>query len=165
MLRIRKGITVSIFLFSAITGAFSQEEKATSERSEYSIFDLLSQPQGGVISISQPYKIKALVGSPKRESAPVSAPARTTRSVAAYRIQAYMGNTAQSKQEVNRRKAIIQRAFPGIPCYISYRAPFWTLKIGDFSNREEAESLLKELRRKLPRIAPESYVVREKGKR
>ncbi len=58
-----------------------------------------------------------------------------------YRVQVYYGT--------DRRKAIdikteCMRQFPGVRTYITYNSPCFRVKVGDYRNRSEAESVLRE---------------------
>ena len=46
--------------------------------------------------------------------------------------------------------------------YITYKAPFWRLAVGNFATREEANQARARLVSTLPAWAQESYVVRDK---
>ncbi|WP_369695166.1 SPOR domain-containing protein [Porphyromonas endodontalis] len=46
-------------------------------------------------------------------------------------------------------------------CYVTYKSPFWRLSVGDFRTREEAQKAMQDLKRAIPAIAPELYIVRD----
>lgn len=59
-----------------------------------------------------------------------------------YRVQIYNGNDRNTAQQ---RKVDFIRRFPGLRAYLSYIAPTYRLKVGDFKTRAEAMKLYKEL--------------------
>lgn len=163
----RKTLVVLFLSLLSVLSLRAQDEKEISQTADPDIFQLLSLPQGGVISIFQPEVIRLQVrGVAKKEPLTTTTPTVVvSHTSTVYRIQAYMGNSARSRQEVYGRKAMVQRLLPSDACYISYRAPFWTLKVGNFPTREEANKALRELRKKAPSIAQECYIVKDKIKR
>lgn len=80
-----------------------------------------------------------------------------------YRIQAYSGNNAQSAQQsANYRAAQIAATFPNIGTYVTYDAPYWRLRVGNFVNYDEAADCLSELKKAFPKFARELRLVRDK---
>lgn len=59
-----------------------------------------------------------------------------------YRIQIYNGTDRELAQQ---RKVEFIRRNPGVAAYLSYVAPTYRLKVGNFKNREEALRLYKAL--------------------
>lgn len=56
-----------------------------------------------------------------------------------YRTQVFSGNNQRkSKDEAFRKEKEIKELFPDVPTYVTYNAPFWRLRIGDFRSHEEA---------------------------
>lgn len=58
-----------------------------------------------------------------------------------YRVQIYNGT---SREEAMRIKAEFMRGYPGIRSYLSYVAPHYRIKVGDFRRREDAVGLFRE---------------------
>ena len=54
-----------------------------------------------------------------------------------YRVQIFFGD----RKEALKRKAEFANSYPDIPAYISYLAPNFRLRVGDFRTRLEAEKL------------------------
>lgn len=59
-----------------------------------------------------------------------------------YRVQIYNGTDRATAQQ---RKVDFIRRYPGIRAYLSYIAPTYRLKVGDFKTRAEAMKLYKEI--------------------
>lgn len=63
-----------------------------------------------------------------------------------FRVQIFMevGNDAIDHAKTTKQE--FERAFRGIPVYLSYGQPYYRLRVGDFRNRVEAEKCLREIR-------------------
>lgn len=82
-----------------------------------------------------------------------------------YRIQAFSGNNArQSQAEAQSRSSLISAAFPEYETYVSFDAPYWRLKVGDFRTYEEASAALSILKAHFPAYAREMRLVRDRIK-
>jgi hypothetical protein len=68
---------------------------------------------------------------------------RAVRFAAGYRIQIYVGNT---RNEADAAKLYTYQAFPELNPYMSYSAPTYRIKVGDFMNRLDAERYLRQIR-------------------
>lgn len=71
-----------------------------------------------------------------------------------YRVQIFFGD----RSEALRRKAEFREEFPDLPAYISYLAPNFRLRVGDFRTRLEAEKL----KRQIEENYSGCYIVRDK---
>lgn len=71
-----------------------------------------------------------------------------------YRVQIYFGNRNTAR---DRRADFVTR-FPGHAAYISYLAPNFRLRVGDFRTRLESEKFKNEI----ARYYPGSYIVKDK---
>ena len=79
-----------------------------------------------------------------------------------YRIQVFNSNLPNAKAEAYSRAEQLKRLAPSMSSYITYKAPFWKLTIGNFLTREDASQTRTSLVRTLPSWMRESYVVRDK---
>jgi hypothetical protein len=75
-----------------------------------------------------------------------------TLHVEGFRIQVYQGANRQLAQE-NKQNAASQ--FPDQPSYLDFASPNWTVRIGDFSDKESATVFLKKIRE----FFPSAYLV------
>lgn len=83
---------------------------------------------------------------------------RGRRRVQGYRIQVYTGgNNRQAKQAAMSMKERVQKVFPELSVYITFKSPRWICRVGDFISREEARPYLKELRKQ--GISPEANII------
>ena len=79
-----------------------------------------------------------------------------------YRVQVYSNNNARkAKSEAFELEEKLLELFPEVKCYVSYSAPFWKVRLGDFSNYAEAVIFSKKVKSKLPKLANEIIVVKE----
>ena len=60
-----------------------------------------------------------------------------------YRVQLYNG---PDRNEATAVKAAFTRRFPGVRSYLTYVAPSFRVKVGDFRTRSEAEAMMKQAR-------------------
>lgn len=80
-----------------------------------------------------------------------------------YRIQAYSDNNFRTaKNSAKARARAIAMKYPQYRSYLTYKAPFWRLKIGDFRTHGEAVKVLGQMRKSFPAFSGELSVVRDK---
>ena len=77
------------------------------------------------------------------------------RSAQGYRIQVISTNNRTKAMEA---KTKIYQRFPELKAYLMYQSPFFKLKVGNFTEREEAESYLQDILTLFPTGV---YVVRD----
>ena len=80
-----------------------------------------------------------------------------------FRIQAYSDNNYKTaKANAQKRARDIAMKFPQYRSYISYKAPSWRLRIGDFKTRGEAQAALARIKKVYPNFAREMVIVRDR---
>jgi len=80
-----------------------------------------------------------------------------------YRIQAYTDNNARTaKAAAQKRARDIAMKFPQYRSYITYKAPSWRLRIGDFKTKGEAQAALRRIKSVYPKFAREMVIVRDR---
>ena len=80
-----------------------------------------------------------------------------------FRIQAYTDNNPRTaKAAAQQRARDIAMKFPQYRSYISYKAPSWRLRIGDFKTQREAQAALQRIKSVFPKVAPEMVIVRDR---
>lgn len=129
------------------------------------IFEALEEVSAGegLITIIQSSELRHLVGSvtSTRTANTLGRDGKYTL-LMGYRIQVFNSNLPNAKSEAYNRAEQLKRLAPSMSSYITYKAPFWKLTIGNFLSREEASSARTNLVRTLPAWMRESYVVRDK---
>ena len=79
-----------------------------------------------------------------------------------YRVQVYSNNNARkAKADAFELEEKLVELFPDVKCYVTYSAPFWKVRLGDFSNYAEAVIFSKKVKSTLPKLANEIIVVKE----
>ena len=68
-------------------------------------------------------------------------------------------NQRTAKSEALSKERDIKEAFPDMATYVTYDAPSWRLKVGDFRTRDEASVRLAELKEMFPGYANEMIIV------
>lgn len=80
-----------------------------------------------------------------------------------FRIQAYTDNNPKTaKAAAQQRARDIAMKFPQYRSYISYKAPAWRLRIGDFQTQREAQAALQRIKSVYPKFAREMVIVRDR---
>lgn len=80
-----------------------------------------------------------------------------------YRIQVFSDNNSRTAKSEARYKANnISEKFPELRTYITYNAPFWRLRVGDFRTPEEANDIVVKLKEEFPKYSKEIRVVRDR---
>lgn len=74
-----------------------------------------------------------------------------------YRIQLYSSSGQKAKHLALEVKGKVLKLFPEEPVYISFTAPFWRVRVGNYRNKHEALGLMNRLKREFPN----SYVVKD----
>lgn len=68
-------------------------------------------------------------------------------SITGYRVQVYFST---NKSELNDVRLKFIKSYPRIETYITYDAPNYFLRVGDFADRNDAEKFKKEIFREFP---------------
>jgi hypothetical protein len=71
-----------------------------------------------------------------------------------FRIQLYSGSGGNSKKEAQDIKGQAMSAFPNVKVYLTYTAPFWRVRAGNFRNKSEALKTYYELKQVFPNCYP-----------
>lgn len=83
---------------------------------------------------------------------------------AGFRIQVYSsgGSKAGGKAIANSRAAAVKNGLPEASTYVSYKAPYWRMRVGDFLTREDALVVMEQLKAIFPEYAKDMIVVRDR---
>ncbi len=74
-----------------------------------------------------------------------------------YRIQIYSGSGVSAKQEAMAAQTKFLQLFPNETINVTYSAPFWRVRVGNYRFRSEALNLLASVKRNFQG----SYIVRD----
>lgn len=65
-----------------------------------------------------------------------------------YRVQAYAGgNTREDRKAAEAVRTAIKQKFPSHPVYVHFYSPRWICRVGNYRSYEEADWMLKQLRK------------------
>jgi hypothetical protein len=128
------------------------------------IFESLSTTGAGkgVVVIHQPAAVRQLVGMLPAGAKLEEENGQRFLVVPGFRIQVFSGNNQrQSKDEAFNKERQINTLYPDLPTYVNYTAPFWRLRVGDFTSFEEAQSMKYKLSEAFPAFKQEINVFKE----
>jgi len=111
----------------------------------------------GIIQISSDPKITDLIGSVSSETG-----VSETDYVKAngFRIQVFMSNNPKTaRKEMTDKGSLIKETFPDAAVYPEYVAPNWKLLIGDFITKEEADVFMQQMKKSIPGLGKEMYII------
>ena len=154
-------LLVTCLTFAATLSAQTAPEKLRPRN----ILEALEQinPGEGFVTIIQDPDLRGVIGSaPAPRGSSVLARDGNYSILYGYRVQVFNSNLPNAKSEAYARAEAIRRVAPTLSSYITFRAPFWRLTVGNFTSQEEARSARARLMVALPAWGRESYVVREK---
>lgn len=162
MLR-RYRLTLGLLLCTLVSGSLAAQTLPEKIRPR-NIFEALEEPSSGegLITIIQSSELRTLVGSVAGGRTATLGRDGNYTLLMGYRIQVFNSNLPNAKAEAYSRAEQLKRLAPSMSSYITYKAPFWKLTIGNFLTREEASQTRTSLVRTLPSWMRESYVVRDK---
>ncbi|MBK5195980.1 MAG: SPOR domain-containing protein [Proteiniphilum sp.] len=152
---------IALLLFSVVfVRAYSQ---VTSQKNEILNELTSSVPGKGRVAIYEDESIKNVLGrsmSPPRRVYSTNDGSVQYHKMRGYKIQAFSGNNQRtSKNEAYHKQGLISTSFPQLETVVLFESPFWRLRVGNFEEREEAEEVLKEIRRSFPSFGKEMYIV------
>jgi hypothetical protein len=152
---------IALLLFCVVSvRAYSQE---TSQKNEILNELTSSVPGKGRVAIYEDESIKNVLGrsmTPARRVYSTSDGSVQYHKMRGFKIQAFSGNNQRtSKNEAYHKQGLINSSFPRYETVVLFESPFWRLRVGNFEEREEAEEVLKEIRRSFPSFGKEMYIV------
>ena len=129
-----------------------------------SIVDALTRnvPGRGTVTIHQSSAIRQMIGRPVASEHTEEVNGRVYLLSAGYRIQIFSGNNQRnSKDEAFGKEQQIKNQFSDVPTYVSYTAPFWRLRVGDYLSYEEAFRMMQKLVGAFPSFRKEMFITKE----
>jgi hypothetical protein len=127
---------------------------AISQTKKYEWNDLGLFPvseNGGNITINQDEKLLSVLKSKIEANSSMNG-------FSGWRVQIFLGSGRQARDKANGVKAAFMKDFPDVDVYISYDAPYFRVRAGDFRTRQEAFKLKKTVESKYSTI----WVVEDK---
>ena len=126
---------------------------------QVTIIDDLETPVTGegVIQITSDSKITDLIGLVSPTTSVSDSDYVTTNG---YRIQVFMSNNSKTAvKEIADKQNLIKETFSDIAVYKEYNAPNWKLLVGDFTTKEEADIFRQKIKKAIPELGKEMYIV------
>lgn len=154
----RNIVTLFLLVFIALLPIFGQSFQANRDSI---ILQSLMKPKAGqgVVIVHQSDAIANLLG------VRVYGENKNELIQEGYRVQVFSGNNqTKSKSEANWKQEKVKELFPNLQTYVTFKSPFWRLRVGDFRSYEEADQLMRQLKRAFPQFGKEMYVVRDEIK-
>lgn len=135
---------------------------AAQEHNTTLVNHLQNSNQGGKVTIHQDARLNARMGKFGEGSTLERINNVSYIVTPGYRIQVYSGNDQRrSKQEASQKEKQIKEIDPQMETYITFNAPVWRLRVGNFRTYEEADARLRLLKRELPKMGKEMYIVQD----
>lgn len=156
-----------IFCIIAVNAQNGSADVSNTDKTEESIVDKInrSEPGKGKVKIIQDNSITERLGRPGKNVVVNKKTSVKVIEMSGWRIQVFSGNNQRvSKNEAFMKEADIKSVFPDMSTYVTYTAPFWRLKVGDFQTFQDARNILLELRRSFPSYGREMSVVKDRIK-
>lgn len=152
-----------LFLTIGLPGLSAQGFTSSEEKIK-TIFDSLEE-RGlgkGDVTIHQSEAIRNLVGARQHGANVEKTDGETFLKLQGFRVQVFIGNSQRTaKDEAMKKKEEIQELFSELTTYVTYTAPFWKLRVGDYRSYDEADQILRQLKSSFPSYAKEMTIVRE----
>ena len=114
----------------------------------------------GIVRIHQSAAIKALVKVRDSSSINIFDDETLYTTMPGYKVQIYSSNARDSRSIANSRSAQVRQLYPELESVILYKAPFWKVQIGNFVTREEAQEVLRNVKKNFPSFGKQSFIVR-----
>jgi hypothetical protein len=84
-----------------------------------------------------------------------------TRGRSGYRVEVFADNKVQTaKAQAASKKRLLQARLPQYKVYLVFEAPYWRVRLGDFTNRSAAEAAMSEVRQAFPSFSTDLRIVR-----
>ena len=130
-------------------------------QSQATIVEHIQSSSQGRVTVNQP---AALAERLRPENGnPENGAKATAKNRVGYRIQVFADkNQRTAKSEAMARERNVQARFPELGCYLTYNAPTWRMRVGDFLTREEALEMMQQLKKEFPSFAREMIVVKDR---
>lgn len=154
--RIFSLVAVAMMATAGSALCLAQDSKNDSTIVEYMVRD-----SDGRVQIYQPGELGARL---KAENGnPDNGQKKAAKHQVGYRIQVFADNNQRTaKNEAMTRERQVSALFPDVECYLSYKAPAWRLRVGDFKTREEAVAVMRQMKKAFPGYSREMIVVTDR---
>lgn len=160
----RTPFILSLLLLLAAPSVLSAQ---TPDAPYQTIFDALQEGGAGKgqVEVHQSDAVRGLVGARLHGADVEKNGEEAFLKIQGFRAQVFSGNNQRkSKDEAFSKEKEIKELFPDVPTYVTYNAPFWRVRVGDFRTHEEAHHMQRQLMHAFPSYKKEMYIVKEEVK-
>ncbi len=106
--------------------------------------DIYTPEDAGKILIHQPQKLNNLLGRNIAMN-------KERKGFPGWRIQVFFDSDRNARQQAQIIKSRLMRAFYNTDVYLSYEDPYYSVRLGDFRSKHEAQRFLKKVENDYPR--------------
>ncbi|PIF05485.1 MAG: hypothetical protein CSA36_06600 [Draconibacterium sp.] len=124
-------IPIFIFSVSTIVAQVSISDEKLSEETKPEIFNR--------IVVDQDSRLNKLIFWHTQQN-------RGKETMDGYRVEIYFGSNADAKKNAEKEKLDFLSGYPYIPVYLTYDAPNFRVRVGDFRTKSEALKLYNEIK-------------------
>jgi len=160
-------LVLPVILTAQIRLAGSDSLVAGSSEPVETIVDKINkkEPGKGTVRIIQDEAVSEQIGHPGQSLNSFADQPGEDRyiEISGWRVQVFAGNNQRlSKEEAFRKEADIKSRYTNLSTYVTYTAPFWRLRVGDFQTFKDANDQLNRLKDSFPAYGREMSIVKEK---
>ena len=143
-------VVLSFVCCAAMQGALAQAVADTS------IVQYLERANtGGLVTVTQPEQLSQRVA---RSGGSVS----STVSMPLYHLQLFSSNLPTAKTQAHRLAEDVFELFPDLVTKVSFTAPYWRLRAGEFQTYEEAYAMQLMIEANIPALSRGILIIRER---
>jgi hypothetical protein len=137
---------LKVFLVSVLVACIGGEVFAQTSIDVFTKLDARA-PGSGYVDLQQDAGIADLVKMDVEANTKLG-------TIDGFRIQLYSGSGSASKKEAQDAKSAAMSAFPDQKVYLTFTAPFWRVRVGNFRNKSESLPVYYRLKRTFPNCYP-----------
>ena len=159
-------LSLILFAFQALfVSAQQPANTSTGNQKSNTIIEELNsnRPFQGDVTVYQDEAIKDILAKPAPSNVPVYSSADGSTQyvkLRGYKIQVFSGNDQRkSKDEAYYKQKLINDSFGDIETVVYFKSPRWILRAGNFRTRQEATTVLNEIRKQFPNFGKEMYII------
>ena len=149
-----KKIYLIVFVLFSSTILFAQVNEVSATKT---IFEALVESDlktGAKVILKQDSRLDSVFALRKLQA--------SSSTMIGYRVQVFSSNEQiTAKTEAYKIEKEMVDAFPNYRVYVSYIAPFWKVRIGDFRTMQEAQVLRNDISKSFPTLRNYTYTVRD----
>lgn len=122
--------------------------------------------ESGKVSVSQPTELTKRLDRVEEDQATnqdsdSQSSTVQTRGKNGFRVEVFADNKVQTaKAQAASKKRLLQARLPQYRVYLVFEAPYWRVRLGDFTNRTAAEAAMSEVRQAFPSFSTDLRIVR-----